>query len=227
MLDSSNFLIYLSVSYSFFLARIKAINRVGPHNFEILSIIFGSLLGDGSAEHRVKGKGTRISFYQEGSHASYLIWLHQIIADLGYCNPQAPKLSTRLGTNGKVRKIIRFKTWTFSSFNWIYQVWYPEGIKVVPSIIGDYLTPLALAIWIMDDGAKIGSGLKLCTNSFTYADCLLLTKVLYTNFNLKATIQSAGFPNQYHIYILTESMPLLRQIVLPYVHPSMKYKLGL
>ena len=79
----------------------------------------------------------------------------------------------------------------------------------------------------MDDGSKAGSGLKLSTNCFTYLDCVLLTKVLYDNFNIKSTIQSAGKDNQYHIYIWKESMPLLREIVLPYVHPSMKYKLGI
>jgi ubiquinol-cytochrome c reductase cytochrome b subunit len=99
-------------------------------------------------------------------------------------------------------------------------------VKIVPSIIGEFLTPLALAIWIMDDGSKVGSGLKLCTNSFTYTECMLLVTVLYENFTLKATVQSAGVPNQYHIYIFKESMPLLREIVLHYVHSSMKYKLS-
>jgi hypothetical protein len=55
----------------------------------------------------------------------------------------------------------------------------------------------------MDDGSKVNKGLKLCTNSFTYSDCLLLVKALYDKFNLKATVQSAGDPakSQYIIYI--------------------------
>jgi ubiquinol-cytochrome c reductase cytochrome b subunit len=51
--------------------KIRANLRIGPHNKDILSILFGSLLGDAHAEFR--SKGTRISFYQEGSHVSYLI----------------------------------------------------------------------------------------------------------------------------------------------------------
>lgn len=81
----------------------------------------------------------------------------------------------------------------------------------------------------MDDGSKTGSGLKLSTNSFSYSDCLLLVKVLYENFNIKASIQSAssGHKNpQYHIYVWKEAMPLLCEIVEPYVHSSMRYKLG-
>ena len=101
----------------FNIGRMKANKRIGPHNKEILSIIYGSLLGDGHAEKRSKGNGTRISFYQEGSHGSYLIWLHKKVSDLGYCNPVLPEIKTRLGNKGTVRKIIRFHTFTFSSLN--------------------------------------------------------------------------------------------------------------
>lgn len=97
--------------------HVKANLRIGPHNLDILSIIFGSLLGEAHAERRVKDNGTRICLYQEGYHLSYLIWLHKLITNLGYCNPILPKLETRLGFKGRVRKIIRFKTWTYSSLN--------------------------------------------------------------------------------------------------------------
>jgi ubiquinol-cytochrome c reductase cytochrome b subunit len=205
--------------------KIRADKRIGPHNVEIFSIIFGSLLGDAYAERRITGNGTRISFYQEGSHLSYLLWLHTKIVELGYCSSHIPSITTRLGKKGIVRKVIRLHTWTYSNFNWIHDIWYVNGVKKVPSIIGQYLTPLAFCIWIMDDGGKLGQGLKLATNSFSYSDCLFLIKVLNDNFNIKSTVQKAGVSNQYHIYIWKESMPLLREIVLPYIHPSMKYKL--
>jgi len=53
----------------------------------------------------------------------------------------------------------------------------------------------------MGNGAKIGKSIKLCTNSFSYNDCLLLIKALNNNFNIKASIQSAGKKDQYLIYI--------------------------
>lgn len=80
-------------------------------------------------------------------------------------------------------------------------MWYKSNIKRVPESIGQYLTPLALAIWIMDDGAKVGKGLKLSTNSFTFNECLILVKALSDNFNIKASIQSAGSKDQNIIYI--------------------------
>ena len=208
------------------ISRLKGIYRIGPHNIDVISIIFGSLLGDAHAEKRLRGLGTRISFFQEGVHVEYLLYLHKLLSELGYCNSKVPIVTNRLGTKGKIRKIIRFSTWTYTSFNWIHDLWYKDKIKCVPECIGQYLTPLALAIWIMDDEAKVGKGLKFSTNSFTYNECLILIKVLYVNFKIKASIQSAGSNNQYIIYIWKESMNDLRNIVSPYIIPEMKYKIN-
>lgn len=90
--------------------RLRADKRIGPHNHVVLSILFGSLLGDGHGERRKQGNGTRFTFYQEGFHVSYLLWLHNLLLNLGYCSPNIPNIQTRLGEKGTVRKIIRFRT---------------------------------------------------------------------------------------------------------------------
>lgn len=206
--------------------RSEVTNFNEPLNNEFISIVYGSLLGDASAEKRKGGKGTRITFYQEGSHKDYLLYLHSLIANLGYCNTQIPKITTRLGKKGKIRNIIRFNTWTYDQLNIIYDEWYINKIKIVPKSLDTYLTPLALAIWIMDDGGKLGKGLKLATNSFNYTNNLYLMQLLYNKYNLKTTLHKTGVDNQYNIYILSESMPNLVNIIKPYIVSSMKYKFG-
>jgi ubiquinol-cytochrome c reductase cytochrome b subunit len=206
--------------------RIKAEKRVGPHNIDILCIFYGSLLGDTHAERRVHGKGTRLSFSQESKNEEYLLWLFNLISKLGYCNPNIPKIQRRLGVNGKIRHIIRFHTYTYNSLNLLHEAWYNDNIKQVPANIHKYFSPITLAIWIMDDGARVGKGLKFCTNCFTYADCIRLTNLLYEFYDIKATVQSAGLPNQYHIYVWAESMKILRPLVKPFMVSSMLYKLG-
>ena len=227
--DFNNNILYINHDFCFSIlvpTRIRAEKRIGPHNLTILSIIVGSLLGDGHAEYRTKGKGTRISFYQEASHLNYIHWLHQRVSENGYCNSKIPQTYTRLGKSGKVRKVLRFNTWTYSSLNWIHESWYDNGIKIIPNNLELFLTPLALSIWIMDDGAISSKGLKLCTNSFSYSECQTLTHLLWKLYNLKATVQKAGAPDQYIIYIWKESMPILNGIVSPYIIPSMKYKIN-
>jgi ubiquinol-cytochrome c reductase cytochrome b subunit len=91
-------------------SRLKGIYRIGPHNKDIISIIFGSLLGDGQGEKRFLGVGTRFSFSQEASHVNYLMFLHKLFSELGYCNSKLPFITTRLGDKGKRRKVARFST---------------------------------------------------------------------------------------------------------------------
>lgn len=61
-------------------SRLKGKYRIGPHNIDVISIVFGSLLGDGHAEKRFNGSGTRISFFQEGTHVGYLLYLHKLLS---------------------------------------------------------------------------------------------------------------------------------------------------
>lgn len=204
-------------------SKIKSDMRIGPHNRDIISVIFGSLLGEGTAE-RKPGSGTQFTFFQEAIHVKYLLWLHNQLQTWGYCKSTVPTITKKLGKKGKIRKNIRFHTWTYTSFDWIYDIWYVNGVKIIPQCISDYLTPLALAIWIMDSGVKDSGGLNF-TNCFSFSDCLLLVQVLDKNFGVKATIQSTGCSKKNRVCILKDSMPKLKEIVGPFIRPEMKYKL--
>jgi hypothetical protein len=48
-----------------------SLKRIGPHNYKILCICIGSLLGDGSMER--DGNGSRFVFYQKGEHVEYIL----------------------------------------------------------------------------------------------------------------------------------------------------------
>jgi hypothetical protein len=52
-----------------------------------------------------------------------------------------------------------------------------------------------------------------------------LSSALFTRFNIKSTLQKNN--GKYQLYIKQESIPLLRELVLPYMVSSMHYKLGL
>jgi len=50
---------------------VKAKNRIGPHNKDVISVIIGSLLGDADGSKRFV-EGTRICFRQSIVHKEYL-----------------------------------------------------------------------------------------------------------------------------------------------------------
>src|SRR5260363_373975 len=147
------------MSLPFIMPRTKATNRIGPHNLDVLSVIFGSLLGDSHAERH--GNGVRISFQQESSNVEYLMMLWRFLSDRGYCSTKKPKLLIRTAKAGQLRFYFKVHSWTFSSFIWIHSIFYKDGVKIVPDCIGDYFTPLALAVWIKD---AMSYGLKLATH---------------------------------------------------------------
>ena len=202
--------------------RIKKVH--GPHNIDVYSLLFGSLLGDSYAEKR--SGSTRIVLQQEESNAAYLFWFHQFLAQRGYCSEKKPTLQKRIGPQGKVRFCLRVRTYSFASFNWIHEAFYPlNQQKVVPKdLCWMFLTPLALAVWIMDDGGACSAGLKISTHGFQEEEVLFLCEVLNQKYHLSAR------PNrdrhQFVIYLPKAGMPRLGQIISPYLVSSMHRKLN-
>lgn len=184
-------------------------------------MIFGSLLGDSYAERR--GPSTRIRFSQCNRHVAYLMWFHQFFAERGYCNGDRPVLRKTIGKGNKVYFYYRLYTRSYASFNWIQEVFYWEGKKRIPLCIEDYLTPLALAVWISDDGARNKAGCYLCTYGFPLEDVERMVHILERKFSLRCTIQRTK--DGPRIYVREESMDHLRSLVLPHMVPSMHYKL--
>ena len=206
-----------------FLVNVKPKSRIGPHHEDVISVLVGSLLGDGHAE-RLQSGGIRFRFRQQVKHKEYILWLYDFFNKRGYCTNNLPVLYEQK-YGDKIYQSYRFGTYGFSSWMWLYKLFYTNSkIKVVPENIADLLTPLVLAIWIMDDGTW-KPGVRIATNCFTKQEVELLALALETKFNLKCTLQKNN--NKHQLYIKQGSLPLLKKLILPYMVPSMLYKLGL
>lgn len=129
-----------------FHTRCRAINRIGPHNIDIISVIFGLLLGDSYANNK-SGEGVRISIKQSSIHKDYLFSLYEFFFNRGYCSNLEPRKYTRTINNfNKIYYGFEFNTFTFRSLGWIYNSFYKKGKKILPLNINKYMTPLTLAI---------------------------------------------------------------------------------
>jgi len=109
------------------------------------------LLGDSYAENRT-GEGVRFCFRQSIEHKEYLFGLYSFFQERGYCTNNKPRVyNRRIKGYNKIYSGYEFNTYTFRSFVWIHKAFYNSGKKIIPLNIEQYLTPLALAIWFMDD----------------------------------------------------------------------------
>ena len=201
---------------------IKSIDRIGPHEEIIISYEIASLLGDG---HLSKGIfGSRLELEQCSNNVEYLMSFHKYFSIRGYCSTKKPKLSKRIHKNGKIHYSYLFKTYTFSSFNWIHDMFYDKNYKkILPKNIEEYLTPLVLAIWFMNNGsiASKNNGLKISAQSFTLQELEFLCTILYKNFGIFCKPLAL-----FVIYIYEESCYNFSYIIKPYMLQSMYYKLG-
>jgi hypothetical protein len=78
-------------------------------------------------------------------------------------------------------------------FNYMLSLWYVSSvsgnkIKVLPPIdlLYHWVTPAALAHWIMGDGKAHHSGLYLCTDNFSHQEVGVLINLLRVKFNIDA-----------------------------------------
>lgn len=107
----------------------------------------------------------------------------------------------------------------------LHPLFYPSGVKIIPKNIYDLLTPVALAHLVMGDGSKERHGLIICTDSYSIEDVVRLIKTSEWGW-IECTIKVRN-QDKYRIYIREGSMPLLRQIIKPYMCSSMLYKIKL
>jgi hypothetical protein len=106
-------------------------------------------------------------------------------------------------------------------------MFYRKGKKIISSKLENYITPLALAVWIMDDGGWANPGVRISTYNFNIYEIEFLVSILKNLYNLDCTIQILKNGTQSSIYIKKESVSKLVKIVLPYMHSSMYHKLGI
>jgi predicted type IV restriction endonuclease len=154
--------------------------------------------------------------------------LYEFFHNRGYCSNLEPRKYTRkLNTKTQLYYGYEFNTFTFRSFNWIHKMFYKKGKKYINKEIEQYLTPLALAIWIMDDGMWAKPGIRIATNSFKLEEIKILVHILENKYQLNCSIQHLKDIDKYSLYIWSSSVSTLKDIIFPYLHPSMYYKLNI
>lgn len=208
----------------------------------VKEIMTGNMLGDGSigyATGRNDKLGTyaRYSMTMISSSLPYIQLLFDVVYGQ-YCGTGLlpyPNIDL-IQHQGKAVTQYYFATLSSPLFSAIHSMWYRldqangKYIKIVPTMIADMLTPLALAHWIMEDGYFDGYGraqtIILCTESFTRAECALLQGALL-RLAIASTLKVRNATKgTYRIRFSKKSMPLLRELVTPHMHPIFMYKLG-
>jgi len=197
-------------------------------NLKQRRLIIGSLLGDGTMR---LGKGaTNANFKVEHGLAQkeYVEWKYQILKPFVFTEP---KISYRYDKNGRrYEKSWWFRTIRHPFLTEIYRKFYKgngnrNGRKIITLEIKKEITPLVLAVWIMDDGSFSTHRIDISTYSFSLPEIKILQKCLRDCFDIKANYYRDR-DKGYRMYFNQEATKKLIKIIRPYVIPSMMYKIG-
>ncbi len=204
---------------------VEQTHRLGDQQWEVL---LGSLMGDGSLSGNRRGRdGTRFRMGHGAKQVEYLDWKVSLFGDVGH--------SRRVNDKGHV----------FADFTPLAElgelhdvVYFGDGKK---HLTWDYLkalTPLSLAVWYMDDGCFTvrskglqertagGSGrIEICVEAFSEGSRERLVEYLRDTHNVDTKLTVRGARGMHVLQFTTAASARFQQIVAPYVHPSMEYKL--
>ncbi len=192
------------------------------------SLIIGSLLGDGTMRIGEGSKNANFKVEQGLMQKEYTFWKYQILKPLVLTEP---KISFRYHASGeKYQKSWWFRTVRHPILTDIYALFYEgegyrNGRKIVPKSIQKYLDPLAIAVWIMDDGSFSKGSIDISTYSFLEKEIKLLQKSIFNLYGIEVKYhpdRDKGFRMRFSV---GETKKLI-EIILPHVVPSLQYKLG-
>jgi LAGLIDADG DNA endonuclease family len=185
------------------------------------SIIVGILLSDGWMQIR-KGWNPRIGFKQSFKHFTYCWYVFTTLSNLCSGYPWNTKIIKR----GKLFFGIEFNTRQLKCLNEIRTLFYSEfKIKTIKPELYDYLDYIAIAHWIMGDGAKRNKGITLCTNNFSFKEVVILMNILKIKFDIDSTILiEKGKPL---IYINKIALIKMLPRIKPYILNKFLYKVSL
>lgn len=185
-------------------------NTVGSLSEAQRSVITGSLLGDGAMRCKTNAL---IEFNHSIAQKDYVDWKYQHLVELVRTPPRA-----RQG-NGR-RIAYRFVSLSLPELTPYYRTFYPRGRKTIPDLM---LTPLALAVWFMDDGSKSYRSVYFNTQQFDAVSQQRLLKMLKEQWDIDATLNRDK--TYYRIRVAVRSVARLREIIGPHLLPQLAYKL--
>lgn len=100
-------------------------------------------------------------------------------------------------------------------------MFYPNGTKIIPAGLPNYLTPFGLALLIMGDGRARNYAMDLCVNNFTKQEVQYLASTLHDLYGVTTNVHGT---KSFTVFITANSMPVVRKLTMHYMHPSWHYK---
>ncbi len=189
------------------------------------SIVIGCILGDGFLQKTGK-KNARLRLEHSALQKEYIFWKWR---ELRRYMQDKPKYLRRFNPVWKKRyNYYCCQSHSSPEFGEFQRLFYDEQHKRIPAAIGKLLnSPLALAVWFMDDGYyyKRDKTAYIYLSKLTAEDIQGLKDALAENFNLCPKLEKKKTRALDLKFSVEESKKLVN-IIAPHVIESMRHKIG-
>jgi LAGLIDADG DNA endonuclease family len=184
--------------------------------FEFLT---GALLGDGCLEKHTGKLNAR--YAEGGNNEFYIKWKHDFLSQYFQCSFKE-RISAPHSKSGKCYRGWWIRTTVHPLLTQWHTEWYKEH-KIVPqSIVKQYLTEFALAVWFCDDGCST-NGANLYTMAFSQEEVIFLSDLLLSKFDLANSILK-NKQGQFLIRFRAAASRQLKEMIAVFSIPGMAYK---
>jgi recombination protein RecA len=193
-----------------------------------VQVILGSLMGDANLSANRRGRsGARFRMGHGAKQAAYLDWKVSLLENIPHSRTSNAKEAvfadfTPLAELGELAEA----------------VYFGDGKKHLSWDYLKSLTPLALAVWYMDDGCltirskgaqertRGGTGrIEICVEAMSPGSRERLASYLRGTHGLDVKLTSRGARKMSVLQFTTAASEKFQKLIAPYVHPSMDYKL--
>jgi len=198
-------------------------HRLSDFQFQV---ILGGLMGDGALSPSRSGHAARFRWGHGAAQEAYADWKASLFANIG----------TSRSTDAK--GAVFHDLSPLPELAELRRATYVGDFKVLSYDYLKSLTPLSLAIWYCDDGGFTlrtegkqertagGSGrAEICVQAFSPASRERLRDHLADTWGIEATLHLRGTRQMAVLSFPKEATAKLHELIAPYVHPSMAYKL--
>jgi recombination protein RecA len=194
-----------------------------------VQVILGALMGDGNLSRPVRkdDESARFRMGHGAKQAAYLDWKASLLGNI----PHARTANAKGAVFADFRPLAELAELRTA-------VYFGSGKK---HFTWDYLkslTPLALAVWYMDDGSFTvrskgvqertagGTGrIDICVEAMSPGSRDRLVRYLRDTHKLDVKLTSRGARKVSVLQFTTAASERFQALVAPYIHPSMDYKL--
>jgi recombination protein RecA len=192
-------------------------------------MILGSIMGDGNLSRPMRrdDHSARFRMGHGVAQAAYLDWKLSLLANI----PHSRTVNAKGAVFGDVTPLSELAEVREA-------VYFGDGKKHLSWDYLKRLTPLALAVWYMDDGCftlrskgvqertQGGSGrIEICVEAMSPGSRVRLLGYLRDTHGLDVRLGAGGARQVSRLVFTTSASEKFQKLVAPFIHPSMAYKL--